>query len=60
MQPSSPQSTSGAPEQTGLMPNTVQMGKMIENGLKSKDFYRTVTVKWDAGSSTLWLHAFMI
>lgn len=60
MQPLSPQSTSGVPDQTGLMPNIVKMSKMVESGLKTKEFYRTGTVKWDAGGSALGLHDLMI
>lgn len=53
MQPSISQSISGVPDQTGLMPNNVKMSKMIESGWKTKEFYTTGTVKWDAGDSAL-------
>lgn len=60
MQPLSPQSTSGVPDQTGLVPNTVTVSKMVESGLKPKEFCRTGTVKWDRDGSALGLHDLMI
>lgn len=70
---SSVQKADAAPEPTvhlwstrtdwySLTPHTVHctMSKMTESGLKTKEFYRTVTIKWNAGSSALWLNALMI